>query len=119
MGKKKISEYGAPIEVLGDELIPIVQSGVNKNTSPNLLLSLLGSRVEVISFTSVDSVKVITWDNARKSLFGVFPQIQVWAVSSGGLLEIITVPISTDAPPPSQTTINIYTPQVDGFIILK
>lgn len=38
MGKEKISQMAAATSIVGTELIPVIQAGVNKNATPNLLL---------------------------------------------------------------------------------
>ncbi len=79
-----------------------------------------GNTTEIITFTSADSTKTIDWDADRLALFGSFPLIQVWSINEDDeSVELISVPIKADAAAPAQTLFTIYTPGLNGFIVIK
>jgi hypothetical protein len=101
---KKISELTAATTLTGSELIPIVQSGVNKTATPDLI-NLIGINPQTDDYTLAlgDAGKLITIDYATgKSLivpknsvvaFPVGTQISVTGIGAG---QITVEPVDGD-----------------------
>lgn len=99
MGKEKISQMTAAATLVGTELIPIVQTGLNRTVTPLTLYNLpLNEQVVNYTLTLNDNYKLVTITTAGVGTLTVppnssvnFPVGSVIAISATGAGQITIV----------------------------
>lgn len=105
MADKKISEMTAATSLAGTELIPIVQSGANKTTTPSMVQSYL--KKEYTAYISQTSTNAPTVDVALLNTLGG----GVWSYSAVGTYLFTLAGAFSTA---NKTVPNLVTPFMDA-----